>query len=118
MALQIDDEVDRLYEELCLEVEAVQLEQMALLRCLINHHGLRRIFCEGLTEKDLPSYKERIGVLRTVEKEQMPQLQNGIARSCRGYIEPALHSFGESSREGLQIHRPQRSNEHVADAVT
>jgi hypothetical protein len=56
--------------------------------------------------------------LRTVEKEQMPQLQNGIARSCRGYIEPALHSFGESSREGLQIHRPQRSNEHVADAVT
>jgi hypothetical protein len=49
-----DEEVDRLHEELCLEVEAVQLGQMALLRCLVKHHGPRRIFCEGLIAKDLP----------------------------------------------------------------
>ena len=35
-----------MHRELLLEVEAVQAEQLALLRCLIRHHGLRRIFCE------------------------------------------------------------------------
>lgn len=52
-----EEAIDRLYEAFLLEVEAVQLEQMALLRCLIQHHGLRRILCEGLTDKDLPSYQ-------------------------------------------------------------
>jgi hypothetical protein len=73
------EEMDRLHEELCLEVEAVQLEQMALLRCLVKHHGLRRIFCEGLTPKDLPNYNERIGVQRSMEREEIPQLQKQLA---------------------------------------
>src|SRR5262245_66447880 len=36
-------EIDALHEELLLQVELVQLEQAALLRCLARHHGLRRI---------------------------------------------------------------------------
>jgi hypothetical protein len=73
-----DEQVDRMHEELCLEVEAVQLEQMALLRCLIKHHGLRRIFAEGLTENDLPNYRDRIAVLRSMEREQMPMLRRQL----------------------------------------
>jgi len=72
-----DDEVDWLHEEQCLEVEAVQLEQLAVLRCLIKHHGLRFIFCEGLTQKGLANYREKIGVLRSMEKEQISQNEGG-----------------------------------------
>jgi hypothetical protein len=73
------EEMDRLHEELCLEIETVQLEQMALLRCLVRHHGLKRIFCEGLTPKDMPNYNERIGVQRSMEREEIPQLQKQLA---------------------------------------
>jgi hypothetical protein len=58
-----EQEIDQLNQELLLEVEAVQLEQMALLRCLIKHHGLRRVYSEGLTANDLPNYRERIAGL-------------------------------------------------------
>src|SRR5262249_41205661 len=68
-----DSDVDRLYRELTLEVEAVQLEQMAFLRCLIRHHGLRRVCAEGLTERNLPDFRERVEALRTAEREQVPR---------------------------------------------
>ena len=55
-------------EELLLEVEIVQIEQMAFLRCLIKHHSLRRIYAEGLTPQGLSNYHEKIGVLRDMEK--------------------------------------------------
>jgi hypothetical protein len=73
------EEIDRLHEELLLEVEAVQLEEMALLRCLIKHHGLKRIFSEGLTAKDLPNYKEKVAVLRDTEKNEISQLRKQLA---------------------------------------
>jgi hypothetical protein len=73
-----EEEIDRLYEELLLEVQSVQLEQLALLRCLIKHHGLRPIFSEGLTEEDLPSFKEKIAVLRAIEQEEIPQLRKQL----------------------------------------
>src|SRR5208283_4725144 len=72
------DEIDRLHEELLLEVEAVQLEQMSLLRCLIRHHGLRTVFCEGLTKNDLPNYHEKIAVLQDMEKNQIPHLRRQL----------------------------------------
>ncbi len=40
-------EIDLLHEELLLEVDLVQIEQMAVLRCLIKHHGLKRVVAEG-----------------------------------------------------------------------
>jgi hypothetical protein len=73
------DEIDRLHRELLLEVEAVQLEQMALLRCLIKHHGLKRICCEGLTANDLPNYKEKIAVLKDMEEKQIRELRRQLA---------------------------------------
>src|SRR5262249_54909097 len=39
-------EVDAAYTEHLLQVELVQLEHLALLRCLAKHHGLRRVFAE------------------------------------------------------------------------
>src|SRR5262249_16458738 len=95
-----DDEIDRLHEELCLEVEAVQLEQIAVLRCLIKHHSLRRIYSEGLTEKDLPSYKERIGVLRTMEKEQISQLQKQLEEVRE--LKKGMEAKGREGTEGYE----------------
>jgi len=73
------EEIDRRHQEHLLEVEAVQIEQMALLRCLIHHHGLKRIFCEGLTAKDMPNYLKEIGVLRDMEQSQISELRQQLA---------------------------------------
>jgi hypothetical protein len=72
------DEIDRLHQELLLEVELVQIEQMALLRCLIKHHGLKRVFSEGFSPKELEAYREKIGVLRAMEREQIPQIRKQL----------------------------------------
>ncbi len=63
-----DEEIERLYEQHLLEVELVQLEQMALLRCLIRHHGLQQVFCEGLAEEDLVIYKAKLRVIRRMRQ--------------------------------------------------
>jgi hypothetical protein len=73
-----DDEIDRLHQELLLEVELVQLEQMALLRCLIKHHGLKKVFSEGFSPNELKAYRERIAVLRSMDKEQVPQVRKQL----------------------------------------
>src|SRR5207237_8197492 len=69
------EEIDQIHHELLLEVELVQLEQMAVLRCLIKHHGLKNVFSEGFSPDELKAYRERIAVLRSMEKEQIPQLR-------------------------------------------
>jgi hypothetical protein len=73
-----EEEIDRLHEELCLEVEIVQLEHLALLRCLTRFYGLTRVFSEGLTPGDVPEYHERIRLLRDVEAGKMPQLREQL----------------------------------------
>lgn len=66
-----DDEIDRLHQELLLEVQTIQLEQIALLRCLIRHHGLKALFSEGLTGKDDANFVEIVGVLGKMERDQV-----------------------------------------------
>ena len=68
-------EIDRLYREHLLEVEVVQMEQMALLRCLIRHHGLKTVFCEGLTPGELPNFRETVAVLRDMERKDIPRIK-------------------------------------------
>jgi hypothetical protein len=72
------DEIDRLHEEHLLEVELVQVEQIALLRCLIKHHGLKRIFSEGFSPPELEAYREKIAVLKSMENEQVPQVRKHL----------------------------------------
>jgi hypothetical protein len=52
---------------------------MALLRCLVKHHGLKRIHCEGLTAKDSPNYKEKIAVLREIDRTRISELRKQLA---------------------------------------
>lgn len=73
-----DKEIDRLHQELLLEVELVQLEQIALLRCLVKHHGLKKVFSEGFSAKELAAYRERIAVLRSMENQQIPQIHKQL----------------------------------------
>jgi hypothetical protein len=42
-------DLDLRYQEFLLQVELVQMEQMATFRCAIKHHGLRRVYIERLT---------------------------------------------------------------------
>jgi hypothetical protein len=51
-----------------LEVELVQLEHTALVRCLIKHHGLRSVLTEGLTPKAVPNFWEVIAALRDMDR--------------------------------------------------
>ena len=69
------DEIDRLHEELLLEVQLVQVEQMAVLRCLIQHHGLKKVFSEGFAPNELEAYREKIAVLKAMDSEQVPQVR-------------------------------------------
>ncbi|HKB38160.1 MAG TPA: hypothetical protein VKD72_17060, partial [Gemmataceae bacterium] len=73
-----EEEINALHEEHLLQVELVQLEQAALLRCLAKHHGLRRVLAEGMTEEDVPHYPGRIDALREAGK-QLPTLKGQLA---------------------------------------
>jgi|GEM_PF-1343031 len=94
-----DDEIDRLHQELLLEVELVQIEQMAVLRCLIQHHGLKRVFSEGFSPKELEAYREKIAVLKAMDTEQVPQVRRQLD-DVRKLIEGAT---GEQKEKVLAI---------------
>jgi hypothetical protein len=64
-----DEEIDRRHAELLDEVELVQEQQIAVLRWLIEHHGLKRVHIEGLSEKDQFIFDAKISVLRTVGQQ-------------------------------------------------
>jgi len=74
----IDEALDQQYHKFLKQVDSVQLEQMTLLRTLIQQHGLKRLYCEGLTSKDMPNYREKIGVLKDMETNQIAQLKRQL----------------------------------------
>jgi hypothetical protein len=51
---------------------------MGLLRCLIKHNGLKRVHSEGFSPNELEAYREKIAVLKAMEKEQIPQLRQQL----------------------------------------
>jgi hypothetical protein len=67
---------DLRYQDFLVGVEQVQMEQMAILRCLIKYHGLKRVYIEGLTVEQMPAFKKRIADLREAEPLQ-DELQKG-----------------------------------------
>lgn len=73
-----DEELDERYHEFLKQVDSVQLEQMTLLRTLIQQHGLKRLFCEGLTSKDMPNYREKISILKGMEGNQIARLKRQL----------------------------------------
>lgn len=73
-----DEEIDQRYHEFLKQVDAVQLEQMTLLRTLIQQYGLKRLFCEGLASRDMPNYREKISVLKDMEANQIARLKRQL----------------------------------------
>lgn len=59
-----DEDIAELYEEFLAEVEAVQQEQMAILRVLIREHGLQAVYKEGLTAERLPAFTKLVGAMK------------------------------------------------------
>ncbi len=65
----ISDEVlDHRFAKLIDKVERVQIQQMTVLQWLIKNHGLKRVYLEGLTKRDLPIFDAKIEALREVSK--------------------------------------------------
>jgi len=81
---------DRRYDEFLLDVELVQAEQIGVLRCLIAHHGLKRVFCEGLTPETAGDYGEMIVALRAMEEGPIP----GVRRQLEAVRTMAADSSG------------------------
>ena len=104
------EEIDRLHQELLLEVELVQIEQMVALRCLIKPHGLKKVFSEGFSPEELTTYREKIAVLRGMENEQIPQLRTQLEET-RKLVEGATGDKKEKA-EAIQSQLVTMLDEH------
>jgi hypothetical protein len=71
-----EEEIDLRYQEHLLQVELVQLEHLALLRCLARRHGLRRVHIEGMTPEGVNNFREMVGALRQVKIALYEQQQD------------------------------------------
>jgi hypothetical protein len=43
---------------------------LAILRCLIRHHGLKRVYIEGFTPEQIPVFNAKVAALREAEPHQ------------------------------------------------
>src|SRR5262249_2561779 len=62
------------HQELARAADLVQQEQLALLRCLAQHHGLRKLYAEGLTPQSLLGFLEQVQLHRALEANELPTL--------------------------------------------
>lgn len=69
--------IDPRYEEFLSEVEAVQQEQIAMLRRLIQQHGLTVVYYEGLIKDEVPLYRSKVKSLRKLG-ESIPEIEFNI----------------------------------------
>jgi hypothetical protein len=95
-----EQELDQLHKELLLEAEIVQLEQMAILRCLIKHHGLKRVHSEGFSPNELEAYREKIAVLKAMEQDQIPKLRQQL-EEVRQLID-TLNGEAKEKAQGIE----------------
>lgn len=93
-------ELDQLHQELLLEAEVVQLEQMALLRCLSKHYRLKRVFSEGFSPNELEAYREKIAVLKAMENDQIPKLRQQL-EDVRSLID-TLNGEAKEKAQGIE----------------
>jgi len=109
-------EVEVLYEQHLLEVELVQAEQMAVLRCLIRHHGLKMAFSEGFSPEDDPVYLEKIAVLIETERDDIPELKKQLAtvRKMREGVDGELLEKIQASESKI-VGLLERHNRHLLE---
>ena len=59
-----DEQIDEAYAKHLGRVEAVQKAQIAILGAFVERHGVRAVFVEGLTERDVGLFEMPVGVYR------------------------------------------------------
>jgi hypothetical protein len=59
-----------------LQVELVRLEQEHILRCLVKHHGLRRVLAEGVTPTTREKLDAVLAALRETDQQIAALLKN------------------------------------------
>lgn len=94
-----------------LEAELAQFEQVALLRCLIRHHGVKRVFVEGLTEENAAEYRQTIASLRRLETE-LPEIQEQ-QRAVGQQIQKIQESGGDASAQSAQQQETQTQIDEI-----
>jgi hypothetical protein len=90
------EEGEHLYQEHLLQVELVQAQQTALLRCLAKHHGLKTVHIERLTAEGVPEFKTRIAALKEAEPHQ-DELRRQLAD-----VQALLKQMADSGKEGTE----------------
>jgi len=93
-------EVDRNWEDLLTEVAAVQEEQLAIVRRLIEQHGLRQVYIEGLTDRDVPFFRAKVAALREI-REELSELRKLVKESGSIPLEEELKAIEERFRRDL-----------------
>jgi hypothetical protein len=86
-----EEEIELRYQEHLLQVELVQLEHLALLRCLARRHGLRRVYVEGMTPEGVKNFREMVAAHKKVETGLYEQLQD-------------VHEILQDAKEGTARH--------------
>jgi hypothetical protein len=70
-----EKDVDDLHRGLVLRAEVVQAEQLALLRCFVRHHGLKRVLAEGLTPSGVKNYEAIVEEFREMDRQLAPLMR-------------------------------------------
>lgn len=71
-------ELELEYEERLVSTEMHQIDQMAALRCLIRHHGLRTVLLEGLCEDNVDQFHQDVAELRTAKERNCIEHTSGV----------------------------------------
>jgi hypothetical protein len=113
-----DAAIDREYERHVAEVEAVQLEQEAVLRCLAQHHGLGRVRVEGLTREEMEEgITLRLALLAARENGvyewQKFRLESGAA--CLLASKGVLDVLPLEDEKALEQANPTRTGRYAPD---
>jgi hypothetical protein len=87
-------------QRISLKVERVQLELLAILRCLIRHHGLTKVFVEGMLVADHDGWREWIDALRVAYSSGLSVGQSRLKVSKQ--------AIGGSALKGKEL--PQDGN--------
>src|SRR6185436_8872780 len=66
----------------------VQIDEAAVLHCLVKHHGLKAVFAEGLTQEGLPAYEKNIEAIRPLFN-QLDELR-GKLRDVRELVNDSV----------------------------
>jgi hypothetical protein len=90
------DLTDDEYSRHLLQVELVQVDQLAALDCLAKHHRLKRVLAERLTDDDMPALPAKVTDLRHAETALATQLAD--VRALLAAEKPGSDRYAKAAR--------------------